>query len=90
MPLSDTPRTPQTIDGATLELLPTPKRRKPQLTTLEGMRSEMARVYREMEAGRRDLQEGSRLVYVLTAICKVLELTEIERRLTLLEDRNGK
>ena len=50
----------------------------------------MARVYRETEAGKRDSQEGSRLVYVLTAICKVLELTEIERRLTLLDDRSGK
>jgi hypothetical protein len=44
-----------------------------------------------MEAGHRDSQDGSRLVYVLTQIAKVLELTEIERRLIRLEDRaNGK
>jgi hypothetical protein len=60
------------------------------LTTLEGVRCEMSRVYREMESGKRDSREGSRLVYVLTAIGKVLELTEIERRLTALEDRSGK
>jgi hypothetical protein len=47
----------------------------------------MARIYREMESGRRDSQEGSRLVYVLTQVGKVLELTEIERRL-LLEERH--
>jgi hypothetical protein len=49
----------------------------------------MARQYREMEAGRRESQDGSRLVYVLTQIAKVLELTEIERRLTILEGKNG-
>ena len=49
----------------------------------------MARIYREMESGKRETQEGSRLVYVLTQIGKVLELTEIERRLTMLEDKNG-
>lgn len=85
MGITGTARTPETIDGATLRLLPTTRRRKPQLTTLEGVRVEMARVYREMEAGTRESQEGSRLVYVLTAICKVLELTEIERRLDRLE-----
>jgi hypothetical protein len=89
MALADTPRAPATIDGASLRLLPTPRRRKPQLTTLEGVRCEMARVYREMEEGRRDSQEGSRLVYVLSQITKVLELTEIERRLTVLEGQRG-
>jgi hypothetical protein len=50
----------------------------------------MARFYREMESGKRDSQEGSRLVYVLISIAKVLELTEIERRLITLETRaNG-
>jgi hypothetical protein len=89
MRLKETHREPETIDGATLRLLPTHRRRKPQLTTLEGVRCEMARIYREMEARKRDSQEGSRLVYVLTSITKVLELVEIERRLIALEDRHG-
>jgi len=89
MTLTGTVREPQTIDGATLALVPTPKRRKPQLTDLGGVRVEMARIYREMESGKRDSQDGSRLVYVLTQITKVLELTEIERRLNVLENRNG-
>ncbi len=88
MAFADTPRVPETIDGATLRLLPTTRRRKPQLTTLEGVRVELARVYREMEDGRRDSQVGSRLVYALTQIAKVLELTEIERRLDLLEGKH--
>jgi hypothetical protein len=81
---------PATIDGRTLRLVPT-RRRKAQLTSMEGVRCEMSRVYREMESGKRDSQEGSRLVYVLTQIAKVLELTEIERRLIRLEEKtNGK
>lgn len=81
---------PQTYDGATLALVPTPRRRKAQLDRLEGVRVEMSRVYRDMESGRRDSQDGSRLVYVLTQIAKVLELTEIERRLVALEDHAQK
>jgi hypothetical protein len=44
-------REPQTIDGATLALVPTPGRRKAQLDKLEGVRREMSRVYRDMESG---------------------------------------
>ena len=86
MTLKGAVRTPQTIDGATLALVPAPQRRKAQLDKLEGVRREMSRVYRDMESGKRDSQDGSRLVYVLTQIAKVLELTEIERRLTAVED----
>ena len=90
MAAKDTVRVPQTIDGATLTVLPPPRRRRAQLDKLEGVRVEMSRVYREMESGQRDSQDGSRLVYVLTQIAKVLELTEIERRLIILEARaNG-
>lgn len=70
-----------------LAVLPAPKARRPQLSTLEGVRVEMARVYLEMKENRRDTQDGSRLVYVLTQIARVLELTEIERRLVALEER---
>ena len=51
---------------------------------------ETARVYRDMESGARDSQDGSRLVYVLTQIAKLLELTEIEQRLVTLEDQSRK
>jgi hypothetical protein len=68
-------------------LLPAVRGRQPRLANLEGVRVEMSRIYLEMKAGRRDSQEGSRLVYVLTQIAKVLELTEIEQRLNILEAR---
>lgn len=41
---------------------------------LGGGPCEMSRIYREMESGKRESQEGSRLVYVLTQIGKILEL----------------
>jgi hypothetical protein len=76
---------PQTYDGSTGSVLPTPKRRKPQLTSLEGVRCEMARIYREAEEGKRETSEASKLVYILGNIGKVLEVVEVETRLKALE-----
>jgi hypothetical protein len=45
----------------------------------------MARIYREAESGRRDTAEASKLTFMLGQIGKILELTEIERRIDLLE-----
>ena len=50
-------------------------------------RREMARIYREAEAGKRDTAEASKLTFMLGQIGKILELTQIERRLDALEDR---
>lgn len=84
-----TPREPETIDGRTLALVPTPRRRKPKLTTLDGVRTEMSRIYREMESGKRDSGEGGRLIYALIAIGKVLEVADLERRVDELERRRA-
>jgi hypothetical protein len=40
-----------------------------------------------MESGKRDSQEGSRLVFVLGQMARCWKLTQIERRLDALEDR---
>ena len=87
MTLKGALRAPQTIDGATLALVPTPGRRKAHLNTLEGVRRELARIYREAESGKRDTADASRLTFMLGQIGKLLELTEIERRLTAVEER---
>ena len=87
MTLKGAVRAPQSIDGATLALVPTPGRRKAQLNTLEGVRRELARIYREAESGKRDTADASRLTFMLGQIGKLLELTEIERRLTAIEER---
>lgn len=69
--------------GTTIELLPTPRL---NLSTVEDVRREMARVYRDMRGSRIDTQDGTRLVYVLTQILKAFEVIEFERRLTALEN----
>jgi hypothetical protein len=78
------PDEPVVIDGATLSVIPTGRRRA-VLNTLGGVRREMARIYREAESGKRETSEASRLVYMLGQIGKALELAEIEARLKALE-----
>ena len=81
-------KTPATIDGTTSEVLPTPPR--VDLKTIDDVRLEMARVYREMRSGGMEAQQGARLVYVLSQIGKLIEIHEIEKRITVLETLNGK
>jgi len=78
------PAEPLVIDGATLTVIPTGRRRA-VLNTLGGVRREMARIYREAESGKRDTADATKLTYILAQIGKALELAEIEARLKALE-----
>lgn len=62
---------------------PTPPRIN--LSNLQSIRREMAAVYRDMRSGRLDTQDGSRLVYSLGQIGKLIEVEVLERRLSELE-----
>lgn len=86
MAAKSAPDEPEIIDGRTLRLVPV-RRREAQLNSLEGVRREIARVYRESESGKRDINEGARLVFMLAQLTRVLELTEIELRVRALEGR---
>jgi hypothetical protein len=72
-----------TIDGASGRCTPTPAKIK--LNALEDVRREMARVYREARGGKIDSSEAGRLAYILTGIGKLIEATEIEKRLSQME-----
>jgi hypothetical protein len=74
---------PVTIDGESGRCTPTPPKIK--LNALEDVRREMASVYREARAGRMDTGEAGRLAYILTGIGKLIEATDIERRLVQME-----
>jgi hypothetical protein len=74
---------PVTIDGTSGTSTPTPSKIK--LYALEDVRREMASVYREARAGRMDASEAGRLAYILTGIGKLIEATEIEKRLSQME-----
>ena len=77
----------RTIENASGKLLHTPVK-KIDLATVDDVRLEMARTYREMKSGSIETSDGTKLVYVLCQIAKMIELYDIENRLTLLEKEN--
>lgn len=72
-----------TIDAKAMKVLPTPA--KIDLKSIDDIRLEMARVYREMRSNSIESQDGTRLVYVLAAIGKLIEIHDIEKRIEMLE-----
>lgn len=82
-----------------VELLPAPRRdlvpapggkvRTPSLTTSAGILREMARVYRAVRAGQLASDEGTRRVYILDRMAKVIETAILEERVAQLEDVHG-
>ncbi|MGV7234777.1 MAG: hypothetical protein ACQ9ET_00820 [Nitrosomonadaceae bacterium] len=77
-----TKKSPVIHEGEVLQAMPTPRI---NLSTIEDIRREMGRVYREMRSRKIEGQEGTRLVYVLAQIGKLAELYEIEKRIIALE-----
>ena len=67
------------------ERLPIPNRI--DLKTIDDVRLEMARVYRDMRAEKILTNDGTRLVYVLGQIGKMIELHEIIKRVEKLEEK---
>ena len=74
---------PVTIEGDSLEVLPTPQQIK--LKTADDVRCELARVYRDMRQGRIEMADGTKLAYVLTQLIKAIETGIIEARMESLE-----
>jgi hypothetical protein len=66
---------------------PTPSR-KPnvgRLSTMNSVRQEMARVYREARRGEKNTQEAGRLVYILSQIARIIEGSDLDQRINKLE-----
>ena len=74
---------PKVIEGEVIMADPTPHQIK--LVTAADCKREMARVYRDARTGRLDVQDGTRLVYMLAQVGKMIELNEFEKRIELLE-----
>lgn len=72
----------QALEGS--NSCPTPQQRI-DLKIIDDIRLEMARVYRDMRSQKIPTTDGTRLVYVLSQIGKMVELHEIERRIGELE-----
>ena len=77
---------PVVHEGQLLRSVPTPQLK---LATIEDVRREMARVYREARTGLSDTANSSRLVYMLTSIAKMIEIGQLEQRITILEENNN-
>ena len=75
---------PATLDEPKVRLLPTPCPTI-HLKTLDHVRIEMAKVYRDMMRGTIATQDGTRLVYVLSQIGKLIEAGELEKRIEAME-----
>lgn len=80
-------RKAETIDGETGTPDPTPRRI--DLSTLRDVRLELAAVYRMMDAGAIESQDGTRRAYVLKTIHDVIVSAELERRIQELEDQQA-
>lgn len=77
---------PVVHEGQLLKAVPTPQLK---LATIEDCRREMARVYRDARYAKTDTADASRLVYMLATIAKMIEIGELEQRLTALEEKHA-
>ncbi len=77
---------PVAHEGQLLRAAPTPQLK---LATIEDCRREMARVYRDARTGMTDTENASRLVYILISISKLIEIGQLEQRLTILEEHSN-
>lgn len=86
-----TNKNPVEIDGATGTVKPlSPKkslRYVAKLDSLKDVRREMAKVYREARSGIIEAQDGTKLVWMLAAIGKAIEGSDIEKRIEALEKK---
>jgi len=73
----------ETLEGVVTEATPTPP--KIDLRNANAIRREIAAVYRDMRAGRIEMQDGTKLAYVLDMIRKAYETVVIEERLETVE-----
>src|SRR3954447_13193089 len=66
--------------------LPPPRAR---LDTMVRVRRELARVYREARVGAIDVADASKLANILQIMGRMIETSEVEARLDVLEKRLG-
>lgn len=82
---------PVQIDGTTGEVETLPpqkgKRYRCKLDTLLDVRREMAKVYRESRSELIDPAAATKLVWMLQAVGKVIEGSDLEKRIEALENK---
>jgi hypothetical protein len=56
--------------------LPTPRKKRVDLTTISDVRAEAASLYRRMRNGELDSQDGARMAFVLNLVAKLIESSD--------------
>lgn len=69
---------------------PRPRRLRCALKTLRNVRQELATLYRQAKHGVIDVTDASKLANMLSVLARIIELTELESRVTALERQDGK
>lgn len=64
-----------------------PGRVRCPLRTIDDVRAELARLYREGKAGKRDVTDVSKLANVLSILGRLIEGADLETRIAELEQR---
>lgn len=72
-----------------LKVIPYPQRRT-DLATLTDVRREAARIYRDVRLKKLESAEGSRLVYMLSTVGKLIEAADVQTRIDALERAMGR
>lgn len=75
----------ESTETADVEVVDAVGRSFVRLTTVDDVRAEMARVYRDMRSKRIDMADGTKLIYALGQIGRVVEVVRIERRMDVLQ-----
>lgn len=81
---------PVTIDATTgeIETLPRGRRYQCKLDTLQDVRREMAKVYRESRSELIDPVAGTKFIWMLQSIARVIEGSDLEKRIEQLEQKS--
>lgn len=77
--------TPASTDSTAVP--PAPKEKRVRLKTVGDVSHEMAKLYREARNGRIDVSDASKLANMLSILSRILETTDLEKRIEELEQR---
>jgi hypothetical protein len=84
-------KNPVEIDGCTGEVVSIPltkgTRYRAKLDSISDVKREMAKVYREARSGVVDVQDATKLTWCLQAVAKVIEGSDLEKRIEILEGK---
>ena len=84
-------KNPVEIDGITGDVVNIPPtkgtRYRAKLDSINDVKREMAKVYREARSGLVDVQDATKLTWCLQAVAKVIEGSDLEKRIEALEGK---